>query len=376
MEQDGNIGVCATSAIWSCLFKTSKLFRNKFPIPHEITSAAGLTYSTDTQPLFPNKGLNTSQIAKILEHYNLTFENIGPKANEKGGVISHAELKKICYSYNKMGIPILLGYKMFNNDTHMVCITGYLSGELNKVATGDGSTSESMAFQHNTIKELYAHNDQFGPYESIDFSVSGNKYQKFINAQQEVLLSFQIEGKNRQSVPIIAIIPLDKKIRVSYSEVYSSVNGFSYLFDLAKDVDRTLNFDFRTFCWDVYLDFSSNFKQQRVQDTSLDVQTRKEISFKPMPKFIWVASLRIQNKLILEFIVDSNSITNSFLIFDMFFYDISFAKRILAFFPSLIDKAVNDNYLGQFRSVRRRKFYNSWLTSTHSRFLRKKLFSL
>ena len=69
-EQDRVVAACATSALWSVLHSTGKLFQHAIPSPVEITKAA--THQLPVQSrYFPNNGLTGYQIAQAVRSVGL-----------------------------------------------------------------------------------------------------------------------------------------------------------------------------------------------------------------------------------------------------------------------------------------------------------------
>lgn len=334
LEQDGAIGACATSALWSALYKTARLFKNEMPAPHEITNAAGISFSGNK--IFPNKGLDGRQIVNALSHYGLSYENIRPPINE---FIKHEDLKKITFAYSRMGIPVLLGYYLIHPNGkkgyHLVCITGYRLDDYNlsEVADSDPSGSKSdLRLKAHFIKRLYAHNDQFGPYAKMDFvyEKSAKNIKPLPHGQtvqaNEYLKAFQrSETEFSRAYSTALIIPLSKIIKVDYWSIEKSIKSLQYIIEVIESTPGLkLPFDFNSLLWDIHLDLGVSFKESR-KKSEIPVNFKKEIILKPLPKYIWLGSLTNSNKKVMDVIYDASNLPNSFSMISIYIYDFRFA---------------------------------------------------
>ncbi|MCF6207339.1 MAG: hypothetical protein L3J47_10680, partial [Sulfurovum sp.] len=169
-EQDQAIGVCATQAIWTALNKVSSLFRVPMLSPGEISEYGGI--GTNGR-IFPNSGLSNKQIFKIFSRIGLTATHLSTnRSNGVGQQVNRYNLKEIVYAYNKIGIPILLGYysNTGNNkrdekkkSRHLVTIVGYRIRNMKDSLPKDNPLGKIIT-KNDRIMRLYVHNDQIGPY--------------------------------------------------------------------------------------------------------------------------------------------------------------------------------------------------------------------
>jgi len=72
-EQDRVVSACATSALWITFHMTNYLFRTPLPTPNEITKSAKNLFFTSGR-LFPNIGLDHSQIGNAIDSIGLVFD--------------------------------------------------------------------------------------------------------------------------------------------------------------------------------------------------------------------------------------------------------------------------------------------------------------
>jgi hypothetical protein len=176
-EQDGAVGVCATQAIWSAMNKLSSLFRIDMITPSAISSYGGIGTSGR---IFPNSGLSNEQIFKIFRKAGLTVELMSLSHVDKHKM-SKSLFKQIVYAYNKIGIPILLGYtgrkksgeKSPEELRHLVTVVGFRLDVEKEKEERKKEKRKIPSYAVKTVAEdiyrLYVHNDQIGPYTKIGF---------------------------------------------------------------------------------------------------------------------------------------------------------------------------------------------------------------
>ncbi len=163
-QQDNVVGACATFSLWVAFHKLSKLFGIKMKSPYEITLSAGHS-KTDILRLFPTQGLDYPQISTAIQAVGLMSEAFH-------GDLTIGEIRRITYAYNKMGIPVLLGYqlktynraskKVESQGNHIVPIVGYEMGN-------DISETRRFNLLGDSIKSIITHNDQLGAFANEDF---------------------------------------------------------------------------------------------------------------------------------------------------------------------------------------------------------------
>ncbi|WP_299765214.1 hypothetical protein [uncultured Dokdonia sp.] len=317
-EQDGAVGVCATQAIWSAMNKLSSLFRIDMLSPSEISSYGGLG---SKGRVFPNSGLSNDQIFKIFRKAKLTVELMALSENGRKK-IDKKLFKRIVYAYNRIGIPILLGYFGINGkgsslsregQRHLVTIIGYRIDKTNR------TTSVGINTLADNLFRLYVHNDQIGPYTKIGFD------EKPTRGEYEIQSNW-IGSNNENVVYDSLLVPLKNSIRIRYQNILQSTTKIDRIVKQILKAPVVIE-------WDIYLDKSTNYKRDiLLQD--IDDRHKMRISVESFPKYIWVARLNTipsdtSKELKFDILFDSSESPTSFCIHRVFYYDLKLGIRIV-----------------------------------------------
>jgi hypothetical protein len=174
-EQDKVVAACSTSALWSVLQGTGKIFHHHIPSPVEITRLAtehSPPVPPETRPL-PNNGLSVTQIAHAIKSLGLAPFFINP-AN------AHL-LKNNVYGYLGCHIPMLMTialvdfcgkgnkFPRMRRGTHAVAITGYSLGDRKAIPFRMREDAYDYLSQASAIDKFYVHDDQVGPSVRMEF---------------------------------------------------------------------------------------------------------------------------------------------------------------------------------------------------------------
>jgi hypothetical protein len=308
-EQDRVAAACASSALWSGLHATGKLFQHRIPSPVEITKIANTLSPIDTRSL-PNRGLTTLQIASVIRGVDLE-----PLVFNAGDLQT---LKSTLYAYLKGSIPVFMLLDLYeeNKDKkfvykgkHAVTVTGYHLAK-NKPSTQESPKIRIRAFD---IDKIYVHDDQVGPFARMEFS---QKKMVLINEAVEIeleTLSTSYGGKiAHRAVPQCVVIPLYEKIRINITLIQKTIIDFNnFLLQLSTfyndQMKTTLDCNFE---WDVYLSTINQLKNDYLQiDLNLlNSKVKIELSKSSMPKFMWCATAFHKEKLVLTILFDATDI--------------------------------------------------------------------
>lgn len=337
-EQDTIVSACATTAIWSAFHKTVKLFQTPVPTPSEITKSAGNLYFNSGRS-FPNHGLDLYQIGKAIESNHLVSE----LRNNEEQLKNLYWLKSFIYSYLKMGIPVLLGIEIEKIGLHLITLTGYREPTRTPKLDGD------IAILASETEKFYAHDDQMGPFSKLEFSG---------NSSFPILTAWPIKDDfdNRSKARVMSIIvPVHPKIRISYEDVLTKIKLANLLF---KNIVSEPN----SLYWDIYLDFSNEYKMSIRDSDSTPEGVKKKMLIGILPKHIWVARAYVNKQILLELIFDSTDIARGFYCLALNFYDVSSAKEFseilkLTNVRNFLNNHLGIDYLNLFD--REMKTYNS-----------------
>lgn len=297
-EQDTIVSACATTAIWSAFHKTIKLFQTSVPNPSEITKSAGNLYFNSGRS-FPNHGLDLYQIGKAIENNGLVSE----LRNREKQIQELNWLKPFIYSYLKAGIPVLLGIEIQNVGLHLITLTGYRE----PIWKAPKSATKISVLAENVIK-FYAHDDQMGPFSKLEFSGDGN---------YPVRTAWPINQnyKNRRNAKVKSVIvPVHPKIRISFEDIYTKIKLANLLF-------KSLVTGSSLIYWDIYLDFSNNYKMLMRDSDEYPRRVKRKMQLSVLPKHIWIAKAYVDQRLLLELIFDSTDIARGFYCLALNFYD-------------------------------------------------------
>lgn len=420
LNQDGAIGACATSAIWSSFFKLSHIFKTKFLAPHEITQNAGLSIRVQSSP-YPSKGLDGYQITKTISKNDLSFDYLekpmGKKSNGKRHThIPFFELKRILYAYNKkLGIPSLISYEIPDYETqHLVCLAGYrivnkgLESYIQQEEVAKlGKDFTPIRSEADNIMRLYVHNDVFGPFAKVDFieveqeldgitpdppgdnspSTQSNSTEKALKSQDydSFMKSFQIveelddlsrekstngqdnsvtNGKKfERTFPIQVFVPLAPSIRIRYKSIYRSAQAFELILKSSLAEVNSNEFDPKKIVWDIYMDFGVGFKNDRLSksfnesvEEPMSDEMRKAIAVKALPKFIWVASMSIGEVTFLDILYDPTTLPEEFCVREFYIYDKKIMELLQRAAPDIIDGMIGDADEFEILTSNHRKF--------------------
>jgi hypothetical protein len=294
-EQDDVVGACASSALWSAFHKvsTQDIFQTPLPSPSEITKSVKNKFNDYSGRVFPNHGLTIEQICEAIDSVGLVSELI---INDSLKQIDR--LKALVYAYNKMGLPVLLVIKLEDAAYHLLTIAGYRMGGIKKKKQGIEITLVS-----NQIQKFYAHDDQVGPFSRLEFAL-GARSKKF-----ELKTAWRNFDKkdSRGYLNILAttegiIIPVHDEIKITFDDVQKQVNLINQFFKVI--ILESLD-------WEIYLDFSNNYKNELFNNLDAPGRIRKKILPHSIPKYIWLARASYNNESVVEVIFDATNIADA-----------------------------------------------------------------
>ena len=307
-EQDKGTSACATASIWYLLNQIAILPRYYLKSPILITHSAGdIGYNGDQ--LFPNKGLNQTQMNTALKKSNLGFHMFNMKDTKDTSSESltlNAFSKGILYSYSFINIPILLVIKIKTNKLkghHSIAVIGYKKpNSCKRKPTG------RLFLVSELVTTFYAHDDQLGPFREIEL----------IDGTREINHPFVKTNKEGGKVDPEEYVKIERiiaatypKIRIKYSDILKILTGldniFMSYFEMICTKDRE-----EAMSWDVRLLFSTDYKAKISSDVDMMDEHREKILSSIFPKYIWVATLLFgESQRIFDFIFDATDLQNS-----------------------------------------------------------------
>ena len=323
-EQDNVVAACATSAIWSALQGTGKLFQLPIPSPLEVTKAAREFYHE--QRHIPNAGLTLPQISSAIRHFGL--EPCPLNAEDS------LYLRSLIHAYVQSKIPVILTASLVEEQSpskvvglHAIAVTGY--GINNTLPPPSGSLG--IHLKSAQIDKIYAHDDQVGPFARMEFA------QKSISARGKTLVPLstswgRTSGSDKKyiALPMHLIVPLYHKIRIPYDVIEDRIADFDFFIEsFRNDVCPRLN---KRVLWDIRLMQVNDYKAQILVDKELINEHRRDMLLQPLPRFIWVATASHDEKKVLECVFDATDIEQSACFMGALEYDeeLAAALRIIA----------------------------------------------
>lgn len=329
-EQDKVVSACATTALWSAFYKTSSYFQTHLPSPSEITSSAKNSFNFAGR-LFPNKeGLDHFQIGNAIENVGLVFE-----LRNKENLKEPNFVKAFIYSYCKLGIPILLGIDIENKGRHLITISGfkYESKMLKKRNNVD------VALISDELEMFYAHDDRIGPFSKLHIDNKENK-------KGIIETSWWIDetGNKKYRASVVSIVvPLHKKIRITFEDILNDVRHFDYFFKSVISKNHILK-------WDIYLSASNEYKNETIENSDLPDSFKKSVVFTHLPRYVWISRLLIDEYIVFELVFDSTDVSHGHFCLLMNCYDQGLIETIQTElkdnqFSNYIVSQLNHNYL-------------------------------
>lgn len=287
-EQDPAVGACATTALWSAFQKTCQLFNTPVPSPSAITRSARNSYTTSGR-MFPNSGLSYAQIGSAIEAVGLEFE----LWNKPGIFNTLSFARAIIYAYGRMGLPVLLTIDIEEAGNHLVLVTGYK--QANDWLFPKTSDISLRAYK---IARFYAHDDRIGPFSRLGFvDVPGQG--EFIQTWWKRRDGGDATGRLKS-----IIVPLHSKIRLTFENIIASVKQIDIY------MNQSLGEDFELY-WDVYLDFSNQYKAEMARISELTEDMRYSLMTANLPKYIWVAKGYVKGECVMELLFDATEIASA-----------------------------------------------------------------
>jgi hypothetical protein len=306
ISQDSNVAACATIAIWSMLQLAVENYYINLKSPYEITKDAGLTVH-DGNRIFPNNGLSPVSICNAITKSNLATEIrlLGENPNP------NSRIKTLVHAYSKIGLPIILGLKIrFNNKfgKHATAIAGHSIVEFEpakKSFTSIFRTSrqdKAFVLRAQQINKLYMHDDQWGPFSRL----------KLIGKKHVSTSWNEHTAETKKGEVYMLIIPVFQKIRIPVEDIELYSLGLNQFLNLELGDAMKGNFN-----WDIQLYFSNDFKNEvrlsglLTDQNPVDLVLLKNLLMEPMPKYIWVSTLYVNNAKIMNFIYDATGLRHT-----------------------------------------------------------------
>ena len=377
-QQDRVVSACATSALYSALYMTSRLFGNLVYSPSEITKSAGASSSGNR--IFPNSGLQNRQMSKAIKKAGLVAEIRYSTNGSK--ILQNIGLKRIVYAYNKMKLPILLGYSYYNKpntveleeksddaskenikpQNHLVTVVGFKAEKKLKM-----ENEETLVFKADAITKFYAHNDQIGPYVKM----------KTLGDNSNEIIAFEIDDYKSVGRTNSLIIPLIDSIRIKYEDIYTSIKEINFI------VGPTLRYlksngkiSYERIEWDLHLMTSNEYKKKVLDDKSISDIIRKKVALTSYPRYVWFSRCSYVEKdkeiKVFDIIYDPTDTPTGFCCFQANFYDTKCSNEIITSLDDFFEKMdkLEPKYRFETVNENHKKFFNRAILNDEKAFLK------
>jgi len=306
-EQDTVVAACATSALWSIFQGTGKLFQHAIPSPSAITKAATV-YITDGDRTraFPSGGLDAIEMARAIKDVGLEPCSVS--------VTNEYVLKSTAYAYLSMGIPMIMGFPLYDTSKnpnssmgkHAVALTGYNLPDCDPVPYGP----RGFCLRANKIDKLYAHDDQVGPFARMVFdNTLVNTVDRDGNPVSLPSISTSWSGSDgvtgsARAAPELLLLPLYHKIRITFGCIHDQIMELDALMKIIFTQNAQLPDKYE---WDIKLTTVNKLKTDLV-GASIDPNEREDLLISGLPKYLWSATVLYGDQKYLDILFDSTDI--------------------------------------------------------------------
>lgn len=351
-EQDSVTAACATSALWSAFQKTGRLFPHHMPSPVEITKAATMRFRVDERD-FPSHGLTLSQMAHAI--ISVGLDPLPIKLNDEYS--STLLLQSTAYAYLQGDLPVLLIADIWDytapmrpklKGPHALAITGFSFGD--EPASPYGPTG--FLLRSSRISKLYAHDDGVGPFARMELQTPPAWVQTGKPTLSTSWANDDGEIGHLWAEGSVLLIPLYHKIRIPFSAVFALLSHFDeFMEELRKRKGLPLT---QRLEWDIRLSQVNGLKGEFAISNDIADHYRRTILVTSLPRFIWCATARSEDRKIMDLLFDATDIEQGSFFLRAVEYDadISHILRTVAQDESLVDRPRTDvlwRILGWFR---------------------------
>lgn len=325
-EQDSVVAACATSALWSALQRTSRIFKHGNPSPVDVTR-----FATERVPAMsraiPNHGLNPMMMAEAIRRVGLEPF----LATTRSGF----ELKGTLYAYLRGGIPAVLGVDLYDSSkqvapspektaaddemigSHAVTVVGYNMGLAAAVPYG----ATKFRLKATQIDKIYVHDDQIGPFARMETE----NHEACVGGKRIPALGTTWKGSTKgntiNAVTEIVLMPLYHKIRIPYQVVLETVLRFDHLIADIKAKAPSPVTSVPDLIWDIYLTTVNDFKTALQKENLISGKKLASVLTSGMPRFLWRATARHGDQTTMDILFDATDIEQGGFVVQIIDYD-------------------------------------------------------
>jgi hypothetical protein len=226
-------------------------------------------------------------------------------------------LVSLAYAHLRAGLPVILIVDVETQGLHAITLTGY-SLKNTRVHTQEvAGGSSCIPMIGLRIDEFYGHDDQIGPFAKLLIGPSVSTYPVLLKGSWVD----RSTGKQLELRPEAVLIPVYNKIRVTFLDVQVWLTRLTGALNLVVP-DPGISLE-----WDLHLTTTNEYKDG-LKNRSLPVLEVERLLFKPQPRFVWRAVLRVLGLEVLELLTDATDMARSFPIREAVWLNDSFKQGV------------------------------------------------
>jgi hypothetical protein len=227
-QQDHGAAVCASTALWSALQHVAVMAGERTPTPSDITVAAA-------SPFPASHGLNYLQMAHAISKLGYIADQFSPETQYASPDDKFAVFRAKLAACLDSRLPVILlltnqmGRETERRDAHAVTVAGFAQAAPCKVR---GSRAHNpLAMNNGTIKTLYVHDDNLGPYAHFELAT--------VDVESESRLVLHRGSPERQNMTWwpqddwkidAALVPKPEKLRMPLESLFGSTFELERIF--------------------------------------------------------------------------------------------------------------------------------------------------
>lgn len=291
MQQDQQVGACATACLWIALQCLSEKFGTRDLSPAEITRCA-TRYDVTPGRAIPSPGLTSGQICQAIREAG--FE---PEVFDCISSRSRSETKALIYRYIESELPVILGIiNLHSGVRHAIVAIGhsYASNPTPHRLPVPGSPGREYISTAEWIGEtLYVNDDRLGPYRKLTIWSDSRVATLGQSNPYPQGMFVTIEGDPSPWLIQTAIVPVPREVSLKGDVAEQLAVSNLLLFDQIVDTVPALKalnippFTATPPVLRVHLIKSNDFKIAHGQRGDIPSLTKQIFRGMPLPKYIW-----------------------------------------------------------------------------------------
>lgn len=301
-EQDRVLAACATVALWSAFRQTAKQFGTAAPRPAEITRLASA--GVHRGRAVPSSGLSLDEMCHAVSEVGLEPEFVDCRG-------TNLPVASLLYAYLCAGMPVILIVDVEKVGLHAITLVGY-SMQPSRVRAAERIDGHLvLPMRGLRIDRFYGHDDQIGPFARLEV----------VQVAPADPITFRGSWKTGSGAPAVltphsVLVPLYNKIRLTFIHCAQWLERLTRV--VSAIIPATEDFE-----WDMRLTTTNAFKRE-VASLTLDTVHRERLLRKPLPRFLWRATLSVRGAETLDLLFDATDIPGSVALQELIWRDVNF----------------------------------------------------